>query len=228
MKLKSIKFICAIVLLYSIQSGCNPVSENVDKPQWNSLHNAKPFKSEYYHNSNYRFPENSCDEVQCHGAGLSGGNSGAPSCFSCHDNQWSVYSISHTKSISGFYHRSNVDNYPSDRSTNTGWYSECKTCHGSTLAGTQGGPSANFAYRYSCTECHTAFLPNTIPPPGHSSRKSDGGVTGWHHYNYESGSSATYCSGAACHGGDGQSVGTAVTSLTGLAGHGPACSDCHD
>ncbi len=228
MKSKIYYIISIIAVSCIIQSGCNPVSENVDKPRWNSLHNVKPFKSDFFHSSNYRFPVNSCDEAQCHGSSLTGGNSGAPSCFSCHDNQWSVFGISHTLSISGFLHRSSVNDYPSDRSSNSVWYDQCKTCHGSTLAGTQGGPSANFAYRYSCTECHTAFLPNTIPPPGHNARKSDDGLTGWHHYNYESGSRATYCSGAACHGGDGESTGTAVTSLAGLAGHGPACASCHD
>lgn len=211
----------SIILCVFFISLCNPVGEEFSVETWNSLHPSKPFQSQSFHGADYRFPTNACDEPQCHGSTLTGGNTGAPSCTSCHDDQqWFEFSSTHTAKVSGYYHSYHV-NDSANTTSNATWFSNCKTsgCHESNLEGTQGGPSANFAYRYSCKKCHTHFSPNTIPPPGHS-RKREGA---WH----KSGGS---CAGDACHGNDGESDGTAGdgTGGIGVAAHGPACSHCHD
>ena len=212
---KIIRLISALTVFFI--TACNPVSEDVSEPIWNSLHNSKPFQSEFYHSSDYRTPHNACDEIQCHGTDLTGKSTGAPSCYSCHDDQWTIFGINHTKEMSGYSHRSDVNDYVSQTSSNAGWYSSCKGCHGSSLDGFKvGGPSPNFPYRYSCKECHSGFT-GSIPPPGHS-KKREGA---WH-------SISNSCSGAACHGSNGESGGTASSSVSGLEGHGPACSKCHD
>ncbi len=215
----------AVLISFFILS-CNPVYEDISEQSWDSNHNSKPFQSEFFHGADYRFPVNSCNEVQCHSGDLTGGNSGGPSCYSCHDDQWTVFSVSHTRKISGYYHRSDVDEYPADRNSNVNWFSSCGTaaCHGATLDGNQGAPSADFAYRYSCKSCHAEFS-GIIPPPGHSKSKD----SKWHHFRYESADedggsgNVTYCSGSACHGSDGKSS----VSASGLFGRSPACSECH-
>ncbi|HNX24386.1 MAG TPA: hypothetical protein PKG60_10085 [Spirochaetota bacterium] len=223
-----------IILLFIpcflILQSCNPVSEDITDPLWNSLHNSKPFQSEFFHSADYRFPHKACDEPQCHGTSLAGGNSGAPSCYSCHDDQWTIFGVSHTKKISGYYHRYNIDDYPADRNSNALWFDSCKTCHGATLAGFQDVPAPGLAYRYSCKVCHSGFT-RPIPPPGHRVNKSEEGKSGWHHYNYENadpeGGGNTSCSGTACHG-DGTSGGSVADGSGGnIAAHGPPCSDCH-
>lgn len=210
---------------------CNPVGEEINDPLWNSLHNSKPFQSDFFHSSHYRFPYGACNEVQCHGINLDGGNSGAPSCTSCHDDQWTVFTVSHTTNLMGWYHKYSVDQYPSNRNSNQYWFKEsnynCSSCHGSNLDGNTGPPANNFPYRHSCTVCHTGFS-KPVPPPGHKIKMSEDGKTGWHHYNYEKNHS-TYCSGDACHGNNGESEGTAIDSSSGLiAAHGPSCNICHD
>lgn len=213
---------------------CNPASEDIKDPLWNSLHNSKPFQSDYFHSADYRFPHNACDEPQCHATDLTGGNSGAPSCYSCHDDQWTIFGVSHTRKISGRYHKNSVDEYPTDRDSNTNWFKEAKyncadaLCHGANLDGTQGGPSANFAYRYSCKVCHSSDFDGSIPPPGHSVRQSEEGKTGWHHYNYgnanpEGVGTNTACAGLACHG----LTGKTSVAASGLFGRSPACGECH-
>ncbi|HPS56892.1 MAG TPA: hypothetical protein PK514_02200 [Spirochaetota bacterium] len=208
-----IKFAAVVAIL----AGCNPVSENITEKLWSSLHSSKPFQSDYYHGAVYRFPHGNCDEVQCHGNDLTGGNSGAPSCYTCHGDTWTIFSTTHFSNRGGFYHHIAVDDYPADRTVNTGWFNTCKyaSCHGSTLDGvTSAG--------YSCKICHSGFS-GLIPPPGHSNSEEGN----WHHYNIER-SKITYCSGDACHGADGESGGSAVSGFTGLTGHGQACDTCHD
>ena len=204
---------CTIYIL----GACNPVSEKVPDKIWTVLHSSKPYQSDYYHGADYRFPHGNCDEVQCHGNDLTGGNSGAPSCYSCHNDKWSVFSTTHLAVRSGFYHHIGLDDYPADRNVNTDWFNTCRntSCHGSALDGIT-GPAR------SCKNCHNGFS-GQIPPPGH--RNSEEGYR--HHYNLER-SHSTYCSGDACHGADGESGGSAATGFTGLTGHGQACSTCHD
>lgn len=230
MKREKISIMILAALSSLVVLSCNPVSENVDDSLWNSQHNEKPFQSDFFHSADYRFPHNACDEPQCHGTSLTGGNSGAPSCFKCHDDQWTIFSVSHTKKISGRYHRYDVNDYPADRNSNALWFSTCKDagCHGAALDGNQPVPAENAQYRYSCKVCHTGFS-GTVPPPGHSKKKSDDGQTGWHHYKYESADedggsgNVTYCGGNACHGADGESS----VPASGLFGRSPACDECH-
>lgn len=213
MKCKLLKLCMATAIL----TGCNPVSENIPDKTWTSLHPLRPYQSEYYHGAAYRFPNGKCSEAQCHGNDLTGGNSGAPSCYSCHGDRWTIFSTTHTSNRGGFYHHTEVDDYPADRNVNTNWFNTCKnaSCHGATLDGVADSG-------YSCKLCHTGFS-GLIPPPGHSNREEGN----WHHYNLER-SHSTYCSGDACHGADGESGGSAATDFTGLTGHGQACSTCHD
>lgn len=202
-------------LCFLVMLACNPVSENVDDPLWNSQHNEKPFQSDFFHSADYRFPHGACDEVQCHGTDLTGGNSGAPSCTKCHNEQWTVFESGlHSKKISGYYHSIHVDDV-ANTGSNATWFASCATasCHESDLEGTQNNPTA---YVYSCKGCHTGFR-GSIPPPRHT-KKREGA---WH--------STGSCAGAACHG-DGESDGTGYpgVSANGLATGGPACSRCHD
>lgn len=200
---------------------CNPVSENVSEQTWTSIHSSLPFNSSYYHGANYRFPVGSCDQPQCHGAGLSGGNSGGPSCLTCHADLWTIFSTTHTFRRGGYYHHNAVD-AAADTSSNLTWFGTagspgtgCKntSCHGSTLDGVIGAGR-------SCKVCHSSFGgTGLIPPPGHTSNREGA--------RHKSGSS---CGGDACHGtgsGDNYTGGTTATEFTGIAGKGPACSVCH-
>lgn len=174
-----------------------------------TAHSSRPFMSDVYHGANYRFPAGSCDGDLCHGSLLSGGNTGAPSCYVCHTDQWSIFQTTHTLNVSGIYHHTGVDS-GYDTGSNATWFSGCKSCHGTNLDGS-GGSAV-----YTCKVCHSGFV-GLIPPPGHRSNREGA---------FHSGSGS--CSGNACHGNNGESGGTAATSFTGLAGHGPACSQCHD
>ena len=182
-----------------------------------SIHSVKPFQSSYFHGTAYRSPSGTCDQSNCHGAVLDGGSTGAPSCYTCHGDQWTVFSTTHTLKISNYYHHTGVDT-GYNTGSNADWFSDCKTCHGTNLDGI-GGTAA-----YSCKTCHSGFTAS-IPPPGHRTSKEGN----WHNFKVGS-SSSTYCAGAACHGSNGESGGTAVTSVAGIAGHGRACSSsgCHD
>jgi len=204
---------------FLVMPACNPVSENVDDPLWDSQHNEKPFKSTFFHSADYRFPHGACDEAQCHGTSLEGGNSGAPDCLKCHDNQWTIFGATHKKKISGSYHSIHIDD-SLDVDDNTHWLDNCKTCHGGSLTGAgsiQDPPVADNPYRYSCIEsqCHDGFTAGKVPPPGHNDKRG----SGWH----RSGGS---CEGAACHGNDGESS----TAASGLFAGGRACDSpgCHD
>jgi len=184
--------------------------------EWSTIHSVKPFQSTYFHGTAYRFPSGACDQVKCHNTALDGGSTGAPSCYICHTDQWTVFSTTHTLKISNNYHNTGVDTGYSTES-NANWFSDCKSCHGSNLDGA-GGTAV-----YSCKTCHSGFT-GSIPPPGHRiSREGN-----WHHYSYND-DPATYCAGASCHGSNGESGGTAVSSVAGIAGHGQSCSSsgCH-
>lgn len=209
--------IITIILAAALLTGCNPVSENVPEKTWTALHTSKPYQSDYYHGTDYRFPHGRCDEPHCHGTDLTGGNTGAPSCYSCHLDVWTIFSTTHISKRGGFYHHIAVDDYPADRNVNTNWFgTTCRRtdCHGSTLDGVTGSGR-------SCKTCHSGFA-GSIPPPGHSN--SEEGQ--WHHYNLGR-SHATYCSGNACHGSDGESTGSATSGFAGLTGHGQDCDTCH-
>ncbi len=186
-----------------------------------AYHTVKPYQSTYFHGSSYRFPAGACDSALCHGSSLGGGNTGAPSCYSCHTDQWTVFSTTHTVNLSNRYHHTGVNTDYKNSSSNSTWFAGCKTCHGTNLDGS-GGTAV-----YSCKTCHSGFS-GSVPPPGHNTSKEGN----WHHYNSSHGfdQAATYCAGAACHGAGGTAGGTAATTVTGISGHGQACasSGCHD
>ena len=186
----TILFFSAIIILTSISiiSTCNVSYENVQDMLRTGLHSTKPPFSNIFHGSNYRFPQGSCNESQCHYSDLTGGNSGAPSCYRCHDDQWSVFSESHTLKVSGRYHHYAVDTSLSyiDRVANCG----SAACHGDgTDLYTENHTGYN--YRYACYECH-----DPIPPPGHRINKEGHK----HHFNIGR-DPQTYCYNMpGCHG----------------------------
>jgi hypothetical protein len=182
---------------------CNPMYEDVQGKMRNSLHPSRPPFSTIYHGASFRFPYGACDEVQCHGADLRGGNSGAPSCYSCHGNKWTIFTTTHTLKVAGIYHHTAVDT--GSTTDNTSWFSTCKdaACHGVNLEGVAGAG-------YRCQDCH-----NPIPAPGHRSKKEGA----WHHFNYSHENPSVYCSGSVCHGASGEGTGTTLA---------PPCSTCHD
>lgn len=200
---------------FVLSAACNPVSEDVSGATWTSIHSSLPYNSSYYHGANYRFPAGSCDQPQCHGSGLTGGNSGGPSCTTCHGELWAIFSTTHTLKRGGFYHHNTVDAAVAT-DVNSAWFNTCKDalCHGSTLDGVGGAGR-------SCKVCHSSFGgTGLIPPPSHTSNRD--GV------RHKSGST---CGGDACHGsgsGDNYTGGTTATQFPGIAGGGPACSVCHD
>lgn len=180
----------AVVIILSLAFvQCNPMYEKITFPICDTLHPSKPIFSTICHGSYYRFPYGRCNEPQCHGSTLNGGNTGAPSCYSCHGDRWTIFSTTHTLKVKNFYHDAAVDTDTS--TTDSGlWYSSCKdsSCHGSDLTGvTDKG--------YSCFACHTPIL-----PPGH--RKFKDGAA--HHFELEKEQPSTYCSGTACHGASGE------------------------
>lgn len=157
---------------------CNPVSENTPDNICQGIHNAKPHFSMYCHGARYRFPRGYCTEPNCHGANLRGGNSGAPSCYKCHDDRWSIFTTTHTLKIHGYYHHYLVDQGNLNAVCGTA------DCHGADLTGVAGKG-------YSCYACHTP-----IPIPGH--RVILEGAR--HHINYCLLPHLSYCGGADCHG----------------------------
>jgi hypothetical protein len=174
-----------VLFLTALMAGsCNNLSwEDVPEKTGTALHPSFPPFSRIYHGADYRFPADRCDEPQCHGRVLTGGNSGAPSCLACHDDQWSVFSVSHRTKVSGYYHHSSVDS--------GNFISTCgiSGCHGngSSLYSTN---QTGYNYRFACYSCH-----DPIPPPGH--RVSKEGVR--HHYNIGK-DPHVYCYMSGCHG----------------------------
>lgn len=162
---------------------CNISYENVPDMLRTGLHPVKPPFSNIYHGNNYRFPYGSCTESQCHYRNLTGGNSGSPSCYSCHSDLWTVFSISHTYNVKGRLHHYAVEN--------GNFLADCGSagCHGN-------GTSlytvnlTGYNYRYACYSCH-----NPIPPPGHIVNKE--GVL---HHKDVGQDPHVYCYKLGCHG----------------------------
>lgn len=170
-----IGFVAVLSLLITV---CNVSYETAPDAMQTGLHPVIPKFSTSYHGTNYRFPVNSCDQTQCHGSDLTGGNSGGPSCFLCHNNTWSVFSTTHVISIKGYFHHSSVDR--------ASLHGICGTafCHGTDLTGVSGRG-------HSCYACH-----NPIPLQGH--RVNYEGVM--HHVDVEKERPDTYCNIPDCHG----------------------------
>ncbi len=134
---KNIKFLVILLLSLSVFL-CNPTYEDVPGSSWDSIHSVRV--GGFYHGAHYRFPFGNCDESKCHGTDLTGGNSGAVSCYTCHDDVWSFFQT-HNKNKDGAYHHYNVERDPDIY---------CTPCHGATLdGGTNGEPS--------CYSCHSSI-----------------------------------------------------------------------
>jgi hypothetical protein len=161
---------------------CNRSYEDVPDNMRTGLHPSLPHFSTVYHGYSFRFPGGVCDEPQCHGRTLQGGNSGAPSCYKCHGDTWTLFSTSHTINISGAYHHNSVDTATLATVCGTA------DCHG---AGLNGVPGKGF----SCYACH-----NPIPIQGH--RVNYEGVM--HHINVRKGNPGTYCNIPGCHADPGR------------------------
>lgn len=125
---------------------CNQSYEDIEISR-TGLHPAKPPLSVIYHGEYFRFPYQNCDEPQCHGSGLKGGNSGAPSCYKCHNDLWSIFYVSHTIPFRGIYHHNAIDNC----TTEADYIANCglAVCHGdgTNILGVSGRG-------YSCYACH--------------------------------------------------------------------------
>ncbi len=142
-----------ITLFFTMITECNFSYENGSGMIPTGLHPVMPPFSNKYHGTDFRFPYGACSEAQCHGNKLTGGNSGGLSCFSCHNDLWSVFIVSHTVSIEGSYHHYAVPN-SSDYKTNCG----ISGCHGDYNLSTGDLYLNNFQgynFRYSCYACHS-------------------------------------------------------------------------
>lgn len=197
-----------------VLANCNLAYEEISGNICTTLHPVKPISKEIQvtdvcHGESFRFPSNYCTEVNCHGPDLKGGNSGAPSCYKCHGDKWTLFSTTHTLKLGGYYHDPLVDLGNFDTS-----------CDGAACHGTGTPPPGVPGYGYSCLLCH-----NPVPPPGH--RASMDGVR--HHIDVCKLPHFTYCGGASCHGttpalvdGIGTSCGIGGVCHTGVPG------DCDD
>ncbi len=207
---KKAALILACLSLACILTNCNLAYQEISGNICTTLHPVKPISKDIQvtdvcHGESFRFPSNYCTEVNCHGTDLKGGNSGAPSCYKCHGDKWTLFSTTHTLKLGGYYHDSLV---------NQGNFGDCAgtTCHG---IGTP--PPGVPGYGYSCLLCH-----NPVPAPGH--RISYGGHR--HHYSVTTASvysdlyQALYCGADSCHGSSltGGTIGTRP---------GPSCFPCH-
>jgi hypothetical protein len=180
-------FAVNLTIMLIIISSCNPSYENAPKKLRTELHPLNPPFSSIYHGADFRFPNGQCSEPQCHGSNLTKGNSGGPSCYSCHNDLWSIFTVSHTIPVKGIYHHYVIDNCTSlpDYIANCG----ISLCHGD---GTNLMGSAN--YKHSCYDCH-----NPLPPAGHRINK-EGAM---HHINLGK-DPAVYCNIPNCHGNPGR------------------------
>ena len=170
-------FIIFIICL-TILSGCNISYEDAPDNIRTGIHRSLPPFTNIYHGDYFRFPVNNCDEPQCHGAVLSGGNSGAPSCYSCHGDRWMIFYDTHTLEIGGYFHQKDLNSVSSLISGCGG-----DNCHGAILEGVTGKG-------YRCKDCH-----NPVPAPAHNLNRD--GV------RHRSGTEAS-CGTAGCHGDPGR------------------------
>src|SRR4030042_4915394 len=81
---------------------CNPMSEPTPDALCEGIHNKKI--SHTCHGSHFLTPGSGfCNEANCHGSSLRGGNTGGPSCYKCHGPYWEVIPL-HSKNIFGVKH----------------------------------------------------------------------------------------------------------------------------
>jgi hypothetical protein len=150
----------ASLIIIAFFYACNPSYENYSGMLPTGLHPVKPPFSSVYHGAEYRFPDSSCNTAQCHGSNLTGGNTGSPSCYSCHNNLWNVFLVSHTESAGGRLHHYLIND--SNYTANCG----LSSCHGNysynnnTSSWTGGLYTTNQTghdFRYACHACHTSI-----------------------------------------------------------------------
>jgi hypothetical protein len=161
----------------------------------NKTHSVKPPFSTIYHGAQYRFPAGNCSQNQCHGSNLTGGNSTVSSCLICHDNQWNVFSTTHTVNVNGYFHHASVEN--------GNFAAVCGTvdCHGDGSA-LYTVNKTGYNYRYACLSCH-----NPIPAPGHTELPPFS--TFKHAKNYRFPTGTGNCT--SCHGSNLNGVGGSTT-----------------
>ena len=132
-----------LVQVCYVFTSCNPMYDDAPGRTWDALHSVKI--GGFMHGYNYRFPYGHCDEANCHGPALGGGNTGGPSCTKCHVDLWTVFAT-HTARYEGAYHHKNVVlDQP---------YTYCSDapCHGAALTG--GTAAGGYHAGPSCWACH--------------------------------------------------------------------------
>jgi hypothetical protein len=131
----------SVVLLGLMLTCYNPASVDVPDPLCSGLHPKKI--SVICHGAHFLNPAGYCDEANCHGSDLKGGNTVGPSCYSCHGPYWEVLS-QHNVSIFGKKHYKLV-------CSSLNFVTDCGStyCHGASLTGTNG-----YMKSPSCKNCH--------------------------------------------------------------------------
>lgn len=188
--------------MMSFLFACNYAYENKPSGLNKYPHPEKPPFSNIYHGANYRIPAGSCDRVSCHGTGLTGDSTGGISCFTCHDNQWSVFSDTHILNVNDRYHHKDV--HSGNYNANCG----VSDCHGNGTLYTAN--KTDYNYRYSCYSCH-----NPIPAADHTELPPFSTIK--HAKNFRFPNTAGNCT--SCHG----------SLLTGGISGEPSCTNisCH-
>jgi hypothetical protein len=190
-----VQFLFPALLIIAAVTSCNPVGISAPDSLCTGMHPKNIM--DICHGGSYRSPYGRCDEANCHGNTLTGGNTGAPSCFRCHSDLWH-----HTQNFNGHYHYYTV-------CTGGNFTTMCgnTTCHGDLTTPKSGkGPN--------CTSCHTSGVPSGCVMRLHTVSK-DGHL---HYKTVCSGGDFTkICGTAACHG----------DTLNGGNGPRCATSGCH-
>jgi hypothetical protein len=127
----------------AIVSACNPVGENPSHIICTGIHTDD--MNGICHGQNRFSPDastGSCKEPQCHGANLTGGNSGGYSCYGCHGDRWGIFEKTHTVTygdpLSLKKHHRDAGRWPY-------YYCAGPSCHGVQLEGGKGP---------ACSNCH--------------------------------------------------------------------------
>lgn len=131
-----------LVLVLAL-SACNPMSIDAIDVLCSGIHNKNV--EDYCHGGKNRYPAGYCSQSNCHGPDLTGGNTGAPSCYNCHPNKWAVWQ-SHYISVDGrLHHKDIICSVPGTNVEKCGF----DACHGPSLSGGivyNSGPA--------CVKCH--------------------------------------------------------------------------
>jgi len=140
--LKMDKFVRTVtIFFFGVIAGCNPMSEPTPDALCTGVHDRNV--SDICHGSHYLDPSGYCSEPNCHGSDIRGGNTGGPSCYSCHGDYWNVRTL-HSKKIFGVKHWR-------DLCTSTDFVVMCGSdyCHTAALTGSNG-----YMKSPGCNSCH--------------------------------------------------------------------------